>query len=214
MQGARNANRWVLLTLALVMLLVGYDIVSRSFRAPAKAQHLRDPKYVPDFQIGEHAPDFALPDSRGSTHRLSEIVHRDTILCFSCGCSNCLDVQTYLGILLKRMGTRAPEVITVTTMPRDREETWFRDTQLKQTLLYERKEGPVVAQYRGHPCPRIFRLDAARRVTWIGRSPGEVDFLQIIGNEMAQNLGFPAERPLETRGTSPESAGVGSARHQ
>lgn len=212
MRGPRNANRWVLISLGLLLLVIGYDVVSRSLRGSQTQARGASPKYVPAFQVGEPAPDFTLPDAAGQTHRLSELVHRDTVLCFACGCSKCLDVQTYLGLLVKRMGTRAPDVISVTTMPRDRDETWRRDTRLKQRLLYEQKEGPVVAQYRGHPCPRIFRLRGDRTVAWIGTSPGDVEFLQVIGNEMAENLGFAAERPLEPESGGPSSSIAGDAR--
>jgi hypothetical protein len=194
----------VLVGLGLLLLLIGYDVVNRSLRGTTAVVRAPEPKQIPPFRVGDLAPDFALPDSSGSTFQLSHLVSRDTLLCFTCGCSNCLDLQTYLGILVKRMGAKAPDVITVTTMPRDREATWFRDTHLKQRFLYERKEGPVVANYRGHPCPRVFRLKGDRTVAWIGTSPTDVDFFQLIGNEMAENLGFAAERPVGPGMSGPE----------
>lgn len=153
-----------------------------------------DPKYRPAFHVGEQAPDFSLPDRSGKVHRLQDLVRRDTLLCFTCGCANCLDLQTYMGLLVKRMGQGAPDVISVTTMPRDREQTYFRDTRLKQKLLYEPKEGPVMDLYKGHPCPRVYRLNGDRTVAWIGTSPGDVPYVQVIGNELAENLGFPREQ--------------------
>jgi len=150
--------------------------------------------FDPPFRVGDKAPDFTLPDRKGTPHRLSQLVKRDTLLCFTCGCANCIDLQSFTAIMLERLGKRAPDVITVTTMPTDREESYFRDTQLKQRLLYDRKGGSVVKQYVGHPCPRVYRLAADRTVTWIGSSPGETRALRKVGLELTAQLGFsPAD---------------------
>lgn len=194
-RGRNNSTIWLLAGLALILLTAAIEI-GRQLIAPPPTPGSPQAKsrYAPDFKVGDVAPDFELPDHSGKPHRLSRLVHRDTLLSFICACASCVDVQTYTGILIKRMGPAAPDLITVTTMPKDREETYFRDTQLKQRLLYEPKEGPVMELYRGHPCPRLYRLRADRTVAWIGSSPGETPFVQAIGNELAVNLGFEPER--------------------
>lgn len=193
-----NANTWILIGLCGILLLVGADAAVRLFAGASGASS--EPGAAPPAEdshlmAGDQAPDFTLPDRSGRPHKLSELVHRDTVLCFTCGCANCLDVQTYLGILLKKMGARAPSVVTVTTMPKDREDAWRRDTRLKETLLYEPKDGPVMAQYQGHPCPRIYRLKPDRQIWWIGPSPNQVPSMRELGDAMAANLGFPRSRP-------------------
>ena len=149
----------------------------------------------PAFAVGDSAPDFALPDAKGARRRLSDLVRRDTMLCFACGCAQCLDIQTYLGMLKQRMGANGPDVISVTSMPVDREQSWVRDTSLQQTFLYDKKDGPVMSRYKGHPCPRLYRLKADRTVSWIGSSPVDQPELEQLGHEMAANLGFPNEGP-------------------
>lgn len=188
---------WGCTALALVALLVVADVGRRlvsEATVPVAARSSQE--FEPPFRVGELAPDFTLPDRNGKPHRLSELVRHDTLLCFTCGCANCIDFQSFTAIMLQRLGRKAPEVITVTTMPTDREETYFRDTRLKQRLLYERKEGPIMRLYRGHPCPRVYRLAADRTVTWIGSSPGESQQLRRVGLELAMQLGFSPEQAL------------------
>ena len=186
-------------------VIVGMESLGRMLRpsvsadegAPKAAVVVRepDPKLAPDFRVGDIAPDFTLPDSKDVEHRLSALVRRETLLCFTCGCAKCLDVQTYLGILMKRAGAKAGPVISVSTMPKAREASYRRDTKLRQTILYESKGGPVMKQYRGHPCPRIYGLKADRTVAWIGMSPDEAGSVSDIGMEMAAKLGFQPEFP-------------------
>jgi len=188
-----SATTWVLLALGGILLLAGIEwgraVMGRPSRSAAPLSFAHDL----GFREGDPAPDFELPDREGRPHRLSALVRRDTVLCFTCGCANCLDLQTYLGILIQRLGRQAPQVIAVTSMPKESEASWRRKTRLAQTLLYEKREGPVMKTYQGHPCPRVFRLSADRKVLWAGPSPRDVPDLREIGNAMAENLGFPPE---------------------
>lgn len=187
-----NANTWVLLVLLALIGVMGFDI-ARKFvtdsRAADRAQKPPDPD--PKFKVGDTAPDFILPDAKGKKHALSELIHQDTLLSFNCGCANCRDMETYLATLQKQMGSKAPKFLTVSSMSPDREETWFRDTGLKQSLLYTSHDDPSVMNlYKGHPCPRMFRLSADRKVTWIGPSMLTIPSLKQVGSEVAANLGF------------------------
>src|SRR5688572_2916328 len=109
--GRLRGVQWVLIGIGAVGLMLTAEWVARTFSPPqslgsAAAENQAemhvgkpiDPKMVPDFNVGDQAPDFSLPDSKEVTHRLSELVKKDTVLCFTCGCANCLDVQTYMGI--------------------------------------------------------------------------------------------------------------------
>jgi hypothetical protein len=171
-----------------------FDLGRRLLAPPQAAPRVLDQSTAPGFKVGDPAPNFELPDRTGKRHRLSDLLRRDTLVCFTCGCAKCLDLQTYLALLLKRLGKSAPEVITVTTMPPEREDAYVRDTQLHAVYLYEPKKGPVMEEYRGHPCPRVYQVGADGRVEWIGSSPGDSQFVQLIGNELAEHLGFPPER--------------------
>lgn len=200
----RSSRRkvWFYSTLGVLATLVLLDLGTRlispgpadSKTAPSAPQ--RAVAFAPPFRVGDLAPDFALPDSAGKPHRLSEVVRRDTLLCFTCGCANCIDLQTFTALMLERLGAGAPDVISVTTMPKDRAGTYYRDTGLKQLMLFERKEGPIMKQYQGHPCPRVYRLDADRKVKWIGSSPGESQQLRRVGLELAAEFGFSAEEAM------------------
>jgi hypothetical protein len=171
--------------------------------APVPIRQQIDGEFDPAFRVGDKAPDFTLPDRKGTPHRLSEMVKRDTLLCFTCGCANCIDLQSFTALMLERLGKRAPDVITVTTMPADREDSYFRDTGLKQRLLYERKGGPIGKQYMGHPCPRVYRLAPDRTVKWIGSSPGESRALRKVGLELTAQLGFSPADAMSLRRRTP-----------
>lgn len=179
------SNLWRTGILAGTLIVIGAALCRPSVSAPPPG------RYDPEFKVGDVAPDFSLPDSQGARRTLSTLVRRDTLVCFACGCSSCLEVQTFLAKLVQKMGPKAPDFISVTSMPVEREETWFRDTRLKQTVLYEARNGPVMELYRGHPCPRLYRLNGERRVEWIGASPANTISLRNIKLGAALVLGFP-----------------------
>lgn len=187
-----NANTWVLVVLLTLIGAMGFDIVrnyiKESGAAPIKVS---PPDPFPKFRVGDVAPDFILADAKGKKHALSELVHKDTFLSFNCGCANCRDMETYLAELQKRLGDKAPQFLTVSSMNSEREETWFRDTGLKQQILYTpHGDTSVMDLYKGHPCPRMFRLTADRKVAWIGPSLSVMPSLKKVGSEVANNLGF------------------------
>jgi peroxiredoxin len=202
------ARRWksrsiVLAAVAVVMILCGVDL-GRSYLAGVTEERFRAAHgdVTPPFKQGDLAPDFTLPDSAGKKHSLSSLVHRDTMLCLLCGCDQCRQAQAYLGQLLRKMGDRAPQVISVSSAPPEGEAAWKRETRLEQTLLYDSKaiRTPIIELYRGHPCPRLYRLSADRRVTWIGPSPVEGRDMLAFGAAMERNLGVTADyRPASPR---------------
>lgn len=186
-----DPTRAVVVGVLLVAVLLGLDLAWKSYADLSDAQFQAvHGEHAPRFQVGDPAPDFELPDGKVQMRSLSSLVKDDTLLCFLCGCSHCRRMQTYLAELLQEMGARAPAVVSVTTAPMEMEAAWRRDTGLEETLLYESKSNgsPVTATYRGHPCPRIFRLDGDRRVTWIGPSPREVTRMQEVGEAVAHHL--------------------------
>lgn len=188
-----SANTWVVVFLFVLIGLISIDI-GRNMLMSAKAELEEAPKKQsldPVFKVGDLAPDFTLADKKGKKRSLSSLVKGDTMLWFTCGCSNCLEMQTYMGKLSKQLGSKTPAVINVTTMHPDREETWFRDTKLKQTVLYEGDSGSQLGQlYHGHPCPRFFRIKPDRTVAMIGKSPATTPDMNILGVDLAHNLGF------------------------
>jgi len=192
-----GANVWVLAALGALLLAIGFDAVRGMLTGapPPKVQLPAPPPEPvdPDFRVGDLAPDFELPDRSGKKHKLSELVRGDTLLFFSCACDACRRLEGYAAILAERMGSKAPAVLSVNTMPKEQEEAWVRDTGLKQTFLYEQKNGPIMEQYRGHPCPRGYRLSGDRRVRWISPSLKGTHYLEKLGNSMAVELGFPPE---------------------
>jgi hypothetical protein len=200
-----NPTTITLTVLGGILLLAAIDMGQRMLAGPAPPpppvnlpKLAQPPARVPSrnpLKIGQAAPDFELPDSSGKTRHLTGVVHGDTLLCFICGCANCMDLQTYMGILAKRMGRRAPAVVTVSTTAPERGESWIRDTGLPQTMLFEPREGPVMKMYAGHPCPRVYRLKEDRTIAWVSPSPDEMRNMEDIGHAVAANLGFPAERP-------------------
>lgn len=188
-----SANTWVVVILFTVIGLISIDI-GRHLMLGDKAEPdepTRSSSTTPSFKVGDKAPDFTLPNKKGQRLSLSQLVKGDTMLWFTCGCSNCREMQTYAAGLVKRLGNQAPKIINVTTMVPDREETWYRDTQLKQTVLYENAESNNLGEiYHGHPCPRVFRIKPDRTVAMIGTSPAAQPDMNLIAGEIAHDLGF------------------------
>lgn len=189
-----SANTWVVVVLFTLIGLISIDIGRHLMMGdqPEPEEPKRSTSTTPTFKVGDKAPDFTLPTKKGERMSLSQLVKGDTMLWFTCGCSNCREMQTYTAGLVKRLGSKAPKVINVTTMVPDREETWYRDTQLKQTVLYEGggDSSKLGETYHGHPCPRVFRLKPDRTVALIGMSPATTPDMNVIATEIAHNLGF------------------------
>lgn len=188
-----------LAALAVVAALVGSELL-RGYAKGAADEQFRSTHgfYTPPFQVGDLAPDFTLPDGAGKSHSLASLVKQDTMLCFLCGCDKCRTMQMRLGIMLRSLGDKAPRVVSVTSADPEADAAWLRDTKLDQTLLHDSpaKGKPVTELYRGHPCPRLFRLASDRRVTWIGPSPASMTSLDALGEAVARNLGYkPSSRP-------------------
>lgn len=194
-----SSNTWVLAILSVVLVVVAIDYSrqfvkdAKAFEAPAEAEN---PQHMPAFKVGDVAPDFSLPNAKGEPQSLSKLVKRDTLLCFTCGCSNCRQLQTYLAALNKPLGAKAPDVITITTSAPEAEKAYRRDVPLEHTLLYEAQQGPVMEEYKGHPCPRVYGVDKDRKVTWISSSLKLIPMTAEIASELASHLGFrlPGEK--------------------
>jgi len=203
-----NANAWLLGILVFVLGAVAID-VTRQMTTKPKQPPVVDPvaESRPPFKEGEVAPDFVLKDENGSKRALSEYIHKDTLLAFTCGCNNCKEMLTYLAKLEKKLGDKAPAVVNITSMPATAKDAWIRDTKLKQSMMFaahdeqgmeeEKKQFNGTAPmdyYKGHPCPRLFRVDAKRTVRWIGKSPREYDGgpmgMELMSMDLARELGF------------------------
>jgi len=200
-----RAKKVALLGGILVLALVVGDVARQYFvNSTDVSFRQRMGELTPTFRVGDPAPEFSLPDATGKVRQLSSVVKGDTLLCFLCGCNLCRQMQINLGIMLRDIPA-PPAVISVTTAPVESEAAWKRDTELPQTMLYDSKEAgkPVSKQYRGDPCPRVFRLAADRSVTWIGPSPAQLRRMDEFGEALAQNLGY-----RRRSGAAPEPSGT------
>jgi peroxiredoxin len=190
MKGKVSATGWAILAVAIALGLVSADLGVRWVRAGALPRAAPPPSMDPAFKVGDEAPDFSLPNRDGSRHTLSALVRSDTLLCFICGCARCRALQTYIALLEKRMAAKPPKVISIASSAPEAEAAYVRDTGLKQTILYENARGQVNRTYRGHPCPRVFQLDAGRRVRYISPSGTDDAAVTRIAQDVARLLGF------------------------
>lgn len=171
---AGKSHLWLSFLLAALVLGMGAELGRRVWERvrPARAAFIAD-SFAPEFKVGDKAPDFAIPDRTGIRRSLSDLSGSDTLLCFTCACERCRDLQSFLSRAMSRVKSPAPEVLSVTSGIPEAEEAYRRDVPLKQVILYGEAESPVWAQYRGHPCPRVFRLKQGR-IAWISPSPQSV----------------------------------------
>ncbi len=218
-----GANQWVLAIFCVFLAAFAVDY-GRQWLNPPKEHAIKtdDPikLMTPDFKVGQTAPDFTLPDAKGKPRRLSELVKKETLLCFICGCEDCREYQIYLADLLRAMAKQkrpVPEVLSVSTALPASEQAWIRDTKLKTSILYDRKDAQgksVMDLYKGHPCPRSFGIKPNRTVRWIGSSKGVIQMVEPLSMELADSLGFarpgskvkgrpPAPLPAHVRRMAP-----------
>lgn len=192
-----NANTWIAVILGAIVVVSGIDIGRRlTTGAGGEGPPAPDPEPQKklSFKVGDAAPDFSLPDGSGKQVKLSSFVKRDTLLCFICGCGQCLELQTFVGKLAKKLGPKMPAMLAVSTTEKEREATWRRDTGVEQKMLFEKPDKKAMDTYQGHPCPRVFRLNPGPTVTWIGPSPADVPATQVMGMQLAKQLGYPQDQ--------------------
>ena len=190
-----SGTTWVLVILSTLLVVIAIDVGRQVVTGgPVAGEILDQPKPdlgpTPLFGKGDPAPDFTLADAKGQKHSLYQLLRGDTLLQFNCGCGACRSMSRFVGVLYEKLGPKAPAVVTVTTAPPESEAAWIRDTKLAQTVLYEQKGGPVMEQYRGHPCPRVYRLDGDRNIRFIGPSPTQLPDMKVMGLAVGKELGF------------------------
>jgi len=202
-----SPTTWLAVIAGLILLIVGIDIGRNALVAapeiPPDVEPEASTSKDPDFKVGDKAPDFTLKDRAGVEHALSNEVKSDTSLNFICGCSACEDMQKWMSKLWKKMGPKAPPVISVSTAAKEAEASWFRRTQLKQTILYDDDRTKVGDKYKGTPCPRIFRVKPDLTVAWIGPSPIADMPLDYMKKQVAELYGF--QDPHGTDTTKPKA---------
>jgi hypothetical protein len=165
---------WLGLFLAALVLALTVQLGRRVVQrvAPARAVFLSD-SFAPEFRVGDRAPNFAFPDRSGKSRSLREFSGSDALLCFICGCERCRGLQSFLHRAQSQPGGKVPAVISVTSGMPEGEDAYRRDVPLKQVIVYGDPASPVWTLYRGHPCPRVFRIKGGR-VAWISPSPQSV----------------------------------------
>jgi len=211
-----SANTWVLIVLSVIVVAVGSE-AARVYLGDKTGGPSPDmaKQYDPDFKVGDPAPDFSLKDKDSVPHSLTSLVKGDTLLMFICGCENCRNMQNYMVKCFERLGDRAPAVVSVATIDPASEAAYRRDVKLKQTILYDNTPNPtkmvLTSQqkigdiYKGHPCPRIFRLSADRKVTWIGRSPAQMPSPNAGYQMVAAQLGMRWKGDHDADPSAPEA---------
>jgi peroxiredoxin len=202
MSSRLNSNTVLLTVFILILVGAGVDYGRRVLGGTKPETTAAEPgkppasPYAPSFKVGDVAPDFALPDAKGKVHKLSDLVKGKTMLFFACGCQNCKQVQTWLANMRDEKKGEIPPVITITSAPPESEAAWFRDTALKQTMLYYAKgvTPDPMDIYKGKPCPRIYILNPDRTVKFIGSSMAETKGVEGVGMQMAKQLvpGMPS----------------------
>lgn len=186
-----TANTWLLTVLMVVLCLIGIDVGRRMAAGPIpETEQFPKQDATPKFKVGDVAPSFTLPDGKQVKRTFPKMVKRDTLLVFSCGCNQCREFQTYLGMVEKKLGPQAPDIISVNSTQPEAAAAWVRDTGLKQTMLYGGHGGGETLAYHGSPCPRAFRVSPDHRVRYIGQSRADHVPVQLIGRDVARELGL------------------------
>lgn len=119
---------------------------------------------------GSVAPDFALTDVDGKTRRLSEIQGKQkTALFFFCGCEKCYEAARAWSGRMATLPTGTRTIIVYTEMEAASARTLAQQAGLNLkspslTILLDPKRQVAEDVYHAEPCPRVFALDAARKI--------------------------------------------------
>ncbi len=187
--------------LLVLVIIVGERVASSLKPPPAPPR----PMWAPNFDVGNPAPDFELPDAKGKKHRLKELTQGATFVGFAGNDEQSVRLFRYLGILRKRMGQYAPKFVTVATFSPEEEAEFRRRTDLPQTILYEQKNGAIATEWKADPAPRIYSLSREGIVRSLGLSPREASMVG-IANTAALDMGFkgPNSPDVDKRAPAPE----------
>jgi peroxiredoxin len=123
-------------------------------------------------RVGMAAPEFSLPDELDRERGLTDLDGKPAVLLFLCGCSRCYLMVHALQATEKGLGGEKPRHMVVTTMTPSEARSWQERTGFHALFLFEKSShGPVISQYAGHPCPRVYVLDGRRSIRYISPSP-------------------------------------------
>ncbi len=139
--------------------------------------------------LGSQAPDFKLADMDGRTRSLSEFRGNTTVLAFFCGCGRCAIMAQLLGNMEELIAGKKPQNVAVASIKPSLLPQWQENTGFKAVFLPEVKKGPVVTQYRGEPCPRVYVIDPDLRIRHVTPTPREDRPASDILNPLARALG-------------------------
>lgn len=169
----QRAVMWLLggLAAVFVLLTLGVGLLALTSRPPGPAAGADRPPAL-ELRVGQAAPDFALPDDANRTRRLSELDGEPSVLLFLCGCGRCYLMVSALQEIEKQLHGETPRHLVVTTMSPAEAESWQQRTGFQALFLFEKNsQGPVIHQFAGHPCPRVYVLDSRRSIRYISPSP-------------------------------------------
>ncbi|MFN3651831.1 MAG: TlpA family protein disulfide reductase [Armatimonadota bacterium] len=202
-----STTHWVLIGIGVLGLVVGAEAVLRITRNPPPPPR---PPYATAFDYGDPAPEFTLPDSRGATHPLKELVDGSTLLLFVDQSQHSREFASYMREMLGHVKKDAPRLVTVAVFPREHETEFRKATGITGPIVYTEPGSPVVQEYKADPAPRAFGLDESAVVRYVSASAAETGLLQTalaiaqqygLQNPMLPGAKNAAPRPRGLRGT-------------
>jgi peroxiredoxin len=143
----------------------------------------------PPVAVGDKAPDFTLPTSRGNLYRLYAHPTDGLVLGVFCGCDRCRFAMSAVG-RLQRTG-RLLRFVGVVDGPRQFTEQFQRSTHAKGTMLSD-DNGAVFNAYRVPICPEFYLLSSTGRVIAETRA-GDKDVARSL-----RRMAFDSSRASET----------------
>lgn len=220
MRRGLRPEAWVLIICGSVGVLVGADALVRTLRGAPRAveppaQNAQRDAAMAGSRSGEIAvktglskdtlaPDFELPEQSGRRRKLSDFAGKPTLLAFYCGCARCGMMAQMIYEIETSMGPKQPQNVAVVTMDPASLDTWARNSRFRGTMLLEAKKGPVMAQYSGHPCPRVYLLGPDQRIRYVTPSPENPQSPEQILDPLAAAMGsswrfaqFDALKPVD-----------------
>jgi hypothetical protein len=167
---ARVRRRVCALGVTTAALVVGLPlwIVSRP-RSAAQVHPHGSELIAEDAELSQ-APDFTLPSVSGRLERLSDHCRATTSILFFCGCTRCVEAAKQVAAL-QRTGELS-QTVSVVSLRLPDVRAFQHLTGLCGLVLSDR-DGAVTTAYQSSFCPRFWRINRLRTVTY--SSPQAVD---------------------------------------
>jgi peroxiredoxin Q/BCP len=184
-----SGNAWVCTIITVVLLASGAEQAYRAMVDKPKPPEVTYQQVGP--QLGDPAPDFALPDEKGKQYRLAQFRGKPLVVSFYCGCSKC---ETIAKTLTPWQKQKNVAMVGLVTFKPEYMNEFRQKTGVRYPLLLDPNK-EVGARWDSMICPRVWVLDKNGRVVTTNPQEPELMTPDETVQMVKQAYGKPAPAP-------------------